>query len=113
MKQVVEITSDYRQRHLLPIDGSEEYAYLTLEFKTNLNCWFYSITWGDFVTNNEQLTSGGNLLRQYQKIIPFGIVVLTSNLLDPVTLDAFTSGIASLYTLNASEVASVESLLHG
>ena len=113
MIKLIEITDEYRQQHIVPLDGTDMPLYLTLEFKTNLNCWFFSIAYGTFVSNNEQLMAGGNLLRQYQNVLPFGISVVTNNLLDPVTLDAFATGVAVLYVMTATEVQELETMLYG
>ena len=108
MVQITELTGDYRQRHIIPIEGSDTRAFLTLEFKTNLNCWFYSITWGEFSIKNHQIVTGANILRQYKNRVPFGIMVATNNVLDPLTLECWVDGTAELYVLNTEDTAYVE-----
>jgi hypothetical protein len=113
MIKVTEISSAYRQHFFLPIDGSDIRAEMILEFKPTLNCWFFSLTWDTFETGKEQLITSQNVLRQYQGIIPFGIGVLTKSGMDPLTLDAFTTGEASLYILTQAEVLDLEAYFHG
>lgn len=110
MRQITEISNEYQQIHLIPIEGSAIRAYLTLEFKPLNNAWYFSLSWGDtFSTKNEQIVTSQNLLRQYKNIIPFGMGVMTKSLVvDPMTKEAFSTGDASLYFLSAAEVEAQE-----
>lgn len=49
-----------------------------------------------------------NLLRQFKNIIGFGIACDTINGLDPIRPDAFLSGDAQLYLMDAEEVRLIE-----
>lgn len=102
-----EVTSDPKQRHLITVEGYDN-ASLTLEFCSSQYCWFFSIVWGDFAVYGKRLVMSPNLLHQWQHLIPFGLSVMTSNRLDPLTLDAFAKGVAKLYVLNAADVVEIE-----
>jgi hypothetical protein len=104
-----EITNESKQRHHLVISKYNN-ATLTLEFKPSQNGWFYSIEWQTFSVNNLRIVNSANILRQWVKIIPFGIGILTKSGQDPMTVDAFSSGEANLYLLTSDDTAYLESL---
>ena len=112
MRQITEITSEPRQQHLLPVAG-EANATLTLEFRPDVFAWFFTLTWGTFEVANAQLVACPNALRQYSKILPIGLCCDTTTGQDPMALDAFVSGAAVLYLLDADEIGEVETLLYG
>lgn len=107
MLWINEVTSDPKQRHLITIAGYEN-ASITLEFCSSQHCWFFSLVWEDFAIYGKRLVVSPNLLRQWKEILPFGLAVMTSNNLDPLTQDAFAQGIASLYVLTSEDVQEVE-----
>jgi hypothetical protein len=112
MLLINEITDEPRQQHLLTVDGYG-YATLLLEWRPEQYGWFFTLSWGTFQTTNERVTASQNILRQYQNILPFGVAVNTTNLQDPMTQDAFLTGVASLYLLNADDAAYVETARYG
>jgi hypothetical protein len=113
MRRITEITDEYQQQHILPIEGTDVRAYLTLEYKPLHFCWNFTLTWGDFEAYNEQVVSTQNLLRQYRNLVPFGIGILTKSGMDPMNLDDFFSGGASLYLMSKTEVDSIEADFYG
>lgn len=113
MNKITEVSSDYRQRHLVPVEGSDVRAELTLEFKPLHNCWVFSLVWGDFATYNETVVCATNLLRQYMKLLPFGFLVITKSNLDPMTVDAFDTGEADFLIITSAEAEEIETLLYG
>ena len=113
MNQITEITSEPQQQHFLIIEGNYDKATLTLEYKPNLNAWFYSLVWQTFSIYNQQLCRGPNIIRQFKNQLPFGIGIVTKNNLDPMTDDEFTNGNTSFYLLNSDDVTSVETYFYG
>ena len=113
MVRVTSITDDYQQRHILPIAGFSTLCYFTMEFSVNLNAWFFSLEYGEFAINGNQLVVSENLLRQWANKLPFGLAVTTKSRIDPVTVDAFSTGEASLYITTADDVAAIEATFYG
>ena len=111
MQQLLNIASVYRQTMSVPIEGSTTAMQLTLEFNPVQFAWFMSLTWGAFVLNSVQMVAAPNLLRQWKNVIPFGLAVLNTGKLDPLTLEDFTTGVSTIYILNASDVAAMETML--
>jgi hypothetical protein len=112
MIQITEISSEPKQNHVLSLDQYNT-INLYLEWKPQQQGWFYTVSWQGFSTNLQRIVYGLNLLRQYKNIIPFGIAVTTSNGLDPLTQDSFSSGVASFYLMGADDVAWTENQLYG
>ena len=110
MIQITEINDDPKQILYLVINGYDK-AKLTLEFKPNQYSWFYSLEWQNFSTFNEKISNSPNILRQYRKILPFGILIGTDGGQDPMSIDAFTTT-SGLYLLDSSEVLQVESSVY-
>ena len=108
MQQLVNMAASYRQRTLVPIEGSTVKLEMTLEFKPLQYAWFMSLVWGDFVVSNLQVTMSPNILRQWKNIIPFGITVYSKLGIDPVTLEDFNTGTSIMYILNAANVLAME-----
>lgn len=72
--------------------------------------WFYDLSYLDFNLYGRRLVTSQNMLRQFKNIIPFGLSVLTNDGYEPVFIDDFKNGRASMYTLNEEEVAYLETL---
>jgi len=111
MLKITEINDDPKQLIYLVIDGYEK-AKLTLEFKPNQYAWFYSLEWQDFSTFNEQISNSPNILRQYRKILPFGLLIATDGGQDPMSVDAFTTT-SGIYLLSADEINQIEADIYG
>lgn len=105
------INDDAKQTMQLVIDGYAT-ATLNVEFKPNQYAWFYTLSWNDFETSQELLSNSPNLLRQYKKILPFGLLLDTTGGQDPLSQDAFITT-SSLYLLSAQEVLDIEEGLYG
>ena len=73
--------------------------------------WLYSFTYGTFSISNKRIVVGANLLRAFRNLLPFGIAVTTTDGYEVINLNDFSSGRASLYLLDASDVAEVESTI--
>ena len=89
--------------------GSLEIIYLGAPQR-----WIYNLTHPSLpagAINGANICAHPNLLRQFKNIIDFGLACVTTTGLDPVNLTDFTTGIASLYILDASDVQTVESTI--
>lgn len=95
----------------LVISGYET-ATLDLEWKPNQYGWFISVAWQDFSVSNVRLTCMPNILRQWKKILPFGLSCQSTNKVEPVTDTALTD-YCKLYLLDASDVLAAEQLFYG
>jgi hypothetical protein len=108
MKLLTEITNDFKQRLEVTLEDNNTFI-LQLEFIQSQNNWFYSITYGDnFRIVNHRLVTSFNILRQYRRLIPFGIGCTTSDGTDPYYVDDFVTGRVEITILTQDEVNTIE-----
>jgi hypothetical protein len=108
MKQITAISDDANQSMSVVLDTGAKVA-LTLEYKSNQKGWFLSMVYDTVLTlNGYRITTSPNILRKFRNVIPFGIACLMTDKNEPIYKDDFSTGRASLYILNADDVAYVE-----
>ena len=99
----------FQQSFLQMPDGST--GQLNLYYRAAVSRWFFDFIHPQF-PNGSLLGAGlcahPNLLRQFKNILTFGFACTTTNGVDPVSIDDFTDGNASLYILDSADVQSVE-----
>lgn len=101
------ITSQPKQQMTIVLDDGTRATWL-LEYRPNQSAWFYSLTWGTVVLNNQRLVASPNIVRQVIRQIPFGITIITAGNVEPVDQEGFVNGSVVAYLLNAQDVADIE-----
>lgn len=82
---------------------------LYFEYKDNQLGWYLGVKYGETVDyKNIRLTTSPNLLRAYSAYLPFGIMCLTEDGLEPMTIDDFSNGYAKVYMLTKDDCKQVE-----
>lgn len=110
MKIVTGITSQPKQNMVLVLaDGSSVYWYI--EYVVQQQGWFANFQRGDWAVNGLRLTTSPNLLRKWIEIVPFGLGILTAGDVEPLNSTDFVDGTATVYLLEADDLATVESTL--
>ena len=112
MQQVTGISSNPAQvLNLTADDGSA--VTITLEFRPQQSGWFFDLLWNGTNPATEidglRLTVFPNILRQWKNLLSFGLACITQDGREPMTVDAFETGYATLVFLSAADVAQVES----
>ena len=110
MLQINTITDSPYQTMVLKLENGQSLNF-TSWYSYNQQGWYYSFTYQSYIINNRRVINSANLLRQIRNIIPFGLACLLTDKYEPVFITDFISGRATLYTLNESDVALVESNL--
>lgn len=80
----------------------------TFEYKPNQLGWFFGFQYGDINYQNIRLTTSYNILRAYRNYLPFGLRCDTPDLEEPMGIDDFVNGYASVYLLTKADVQTVE-----
>lgn len=101
------ITSQPKQQLSLVLEDGTTVDAL-LEYRPQQIGWFADFTLGDWIARGVRLTSSPNLLRQYRRVIPFGLAIIMANNVDPLNVTDFSDGTATVYLLNAADVLAVE-----
>lgn len=106
MTTLTGLTSQPKQQSafVLP-DGSTVSLYL--EYRQQQLGWFANVVWQGVTINGLRLTAFPNLLRQWQKILPFGLALFTKNDVEPLNLTDFEDGTATIVVLTSEDVASI------
>jgi hypothetical protein len=107
MRQLDKLTSDPAQRYTVVTETGVTFI-LTLKYLPRISGWAFSIVYGDTRINDMQLVASPNLLRQWINIFPFGLAITSTDTLDPLYVDDFTTGRIKLYVLSESDVGEVE-----
>lgn len=87
-------------------DGS--LVKFTFEFKPNQLGWFFGFKYEDTNYQNIRLVTSYNLLRAYKNYLPFGLRCDTLDNEEPMDLNDFASGYATLYLLTPADVEAIE-----
>ncbi len=107
---ITEITDDPKQKFTVQREDNETFT-LELEFLEQQERWIYSISNlvnSDIVINGNSIVSNPNLLRQFKRILDFGISCTSADGVDPSFIDDFSSGRVELGILTAAEVQEIE-----
>jgi hypothetical protein len=92
-------------------DGST--ADVTLQFQGATERWTMNVSRGTFVANGINVCNSPNLLRDFRRIIPFGIACVTATGQDPTNVEDFVNGNAVLVSLDEADVVAVEDTVYG
>lgn len=102
-----------QQTSLQMADGTV--GTLELFFRGSIQRWTFDFTHEQFpngALQGQMLCVHPNILRNFKNLLSFGLSVVSADGGDPVDIEDFASGRISLYLLDASEVASVESTFY-
>ena len=108
MQEITSITSSPKQRMTLVLENNET-AEFYLFYLPRQQSWFYNLTYKDLTINGAKVVLTPNALRQYKKLIPFGIGFAAQSTVEPFDITDFSSGRVSMFILNSDEVKQVES----
>lgn len=112
MNRIDTITGDANQVTKLVLDDGTV-AQLTLNYRGAIQRWSFDVVHPLLTVRGLNLCVQPNLLRSWREIIPFGIGCTTTDGADPVYVDDFTSGRATLHLLDAADVKTVEATIFG
>lgn len=92
-------------------DGST--ANMELIYQGATERWVMNISYDSFTADGIGVCCYPNLLRPWEKILPFGIACVSANQTDPFTVSDFSSGRVSLYLLTKADVSEIETTVFG
>lgn len=85
---------------------------LTIYFVPMQQGWFIrNLTYNNFILNGLRITNNGNMLLQYQNLIPFGLACFSTGNREPSLQQDFSSGASRLYILDQVDVQSFYTFL--
>ena len=107
MQVITTLTNHPNQRHQLVLENRES-ADFRLYFLARQMSWYYDISYNDITINCNKVVLTPNSLRQFRKILPFGLMFYTDGNVEPFKIDDFSSGRIKMGILNADEVKQAE-----
>lgn len=107
MQEITTLTSSANQFHTLVLENNEKVDF-RLYFLARQEAWFFDFTYNDLTVNCSKVVLTPNALRQFRKLIPFGIGFSTDGFVDLFQITDFSSGRVKMYVLNAEEVKDIE-----
>ena len=110
MYQIQNITDDAKQTLNLILPNNDR-AQLSIEYKSNLQSWYMTLSYGSFSLSNRKIYTSSNMLRQWKSTLPFGMGCFAVDGQDPYFIDDFKTGRCGLLVLTATEVGNFESYL--
>lgn len=112
MQIIQNLTNDAKQKHTISLANGKRLV-LELMFFATQNAWYGNINYNDseFVLNGFKIVSSPNILYQYQNIIDFGLSCECEGFQEPMFVDDFLVGRASLSIITQEEFVNVNTIL--
>ena len=110
MKLVNKLSYDSNQKIVLTGNAGQRIT-MNLRYLPTQSMWVADFILNDFEIKNISVVNAINLLRNYNNIIPFGVMVVTTDGQDPRSINDFASEYAKLYLLSRDEVIGIEETL--
>lgn len=110
MKLLNKLTASPSQLYNIVTELGDQFI-LELRFLPALQMWVINITWGTFELNGCSLVISPNLLHNYSNNLPFGLMVTSTDSIEPSYLDDFTTQRIKLYILTPSDITQLETAL--
>ncbi len=107
MQQITTISSNPIQQMQLVLENNDTVDF-KLYYSMREQSWFYDFSYKDLTVNGSKVTLHPNALRQFRRIIPFGIAFDSDGQVEPFAQDDFSSGRIKMYILNSEDIQSVE-----
>lgn len=107
MQQITSITSVPKQRMQIVLDNNENFIF-ELYYSTRTQSWYFAFEYKDIQVSCLKVVLTPNALRQFKKLIPFGIAFTSSGNIEPFKQDDFLSGRINIFILNEEEVKQIE-----
>lgn len=112
MRSVDNLTSNANQLINFVLEDNSV-VVLNLIFQAATQRWIINVLRGTFVVNNINVCIHPNFFREWRNTQPFGLACFTTDGADPVNIDDFSNGRATLYVLNPVDVALFEATVFG
>lgn len=111
MYKFVSLGSEAKQEVTMLLEDDSRVIF-TFEYKPNQLGWFFSFQYNDVNYQNIRLTTSYNILRAYRNWLPFGLRCDTPDTEEPLDLEDFATGYATVYLLTKSDVEAIEGLYY-
>lgn len=111
MYKLTNLGNDARQELTMILDDATRVVF-TFEYRANQLGWFFGFQYGDNSYQNIRLTTSYNILRAYRNWLPFGLWCDTADTEEPMGIDDFVNGYATVYLLTKADVQAIEGIYY-
>ena len=112
MNSIDNLSSAANQTTLVVLDDGTTVT-LTLTYRAATQRWTLDVLRGTFQAFGINVSAHPNLLREWRNVVPFGLACSTTDGGDPVYLEDFSNGRATLLILTQDDVAAIEATYLG
>lgn len=107
MYQITQLGNEPKQQIIMYLEDNSRVVF-TFEYKANQLGWFFGFQYGEINYQNIRLTTSYNILRAYRNYLPFGLRCDTPDFEEPMGIDDFINGYASVYLLTRADIQAIE-----
>lgn len=107
MFRFTSLSNEPKQEVVMLLDNNIRVPFV-FEYKANQVGWFFGFTYNNETYANIRLTTCYNILRAYRNWLPFGLRCDTQDGAEPMNINDFSSGYASVYFLNKDDISAIE-----
>lgn len=107
MYRITQLDNNPKQKIRMLLENGNEVLF-HFEYKSNQQGWFFGFTYGDVNYQNIRLTTSYNILRAYRNWLPFGLRCDTVDSFEPMDINDFISGYATVYMLTPEDITAIE-----
>lgn len=107
MQEITTLTNNPIQRHQLVLENNETVDF-KLYYEARVQGWYFDFSYKDLTVNGLKVVLSPNILRNFKRLIPFGLSFSAQNDIQPFWLNDFSSNRVKMYVLNSEEVEQIE-----
>lgn len=108
MQIVTSLTNEPNQLHTLILENNDT-ADLRLYYFARMQSWYIDLEYGEKVIKGLKVVLSPNLLRQFRKVLPFGLSFFADNsYVEPFEIEAFSSNRVQMGIINKEEIQDIE-----
>lgn len=108
MYQFTQLGREPKQKITMALDDGTRVVF-TFRYVANQLGWFFDFTYNEQTYRNIRLTTSYNILRAYRTWLPFGLRCDTVDMEEPMDLEDFITGYATVYLLTQQDINAIES----
>jgi hypothetical protein len=116
MQTITDIGQEAKQKHIIITENNEQFD-LELFYSSVWQGWFCNISYANgnktLTINGTRITTHINILRQWENVLPFGLMCECDDNQEPMFIEDFASGRARLSILTPEEVKQINNLVKG
>lgn len=110
MQIITSLTNEPKQRCQLVLENNETVDF-RLYYLSRMQSWYYDFTYRDLTVKGSKVVLTPNSIRQFRRILPFGLTFFADSEVQPFSITDFSDGRVQLGILNSQEVQEVEEII--